>query len=170
MKNLQSVVAQEVVDSMNHHNFHTQELLRLYPDLTVVVDGTTVDYYSISINSEVNEFQFDRGSLAAYVYMYSVHPYKNVRINCLKCEGVLRINSTPSKISLFIDQEIVYNKKYALYGLLYEEQFKLNGFNGSVLAASQLHIMSKLEEHSKDKHKIDIQNLNHSIKKLLPFT
>lgn len=170
MKNITGVTAQEVVEVMKHHNHHTEELLGLYPDLMVNIEGDTAVYYSTIINAEVNEFAFDKETTSTYCNIYTVHPYKNVRVGCSRCEGLLRVNSTPSRIPLFLEHENFYNREYIWYGFVYEEVFKSHGFSPATLSESQMYILKKLNESPKANHKIDIYYLNNSIKKLLPFT
>lgn len=169
MKNIRGVVAQDMVEVMKHHNHHSEELLGLYPDLTIEVDGNSANYYSTIINSQVDEFRFEKEATTTYFNIHSVHPYKNIRIPCSRCEGLIRVSSTPSRIPLFLEHENFYNKEYIWYGFVYEEMLKSHNFSPAALAQSQLHIISKLDEHSKVNHKVDIFNLNNSVKKLLPF-
>jgi hypothetical protein len=152
------VEAQAVVDQFHHHTLHSDALLRLYPDLTIVADGTTVDY-----------FDFLKESTTTYLYIHSVRPYKNIQINCLKCDGVVRVNSHPFRIPIFLEHEIVYNKEYNIYSFVYEDLIKAHNFSAKTLAETQLYILSKLEEHTKNNHKIDFFTMSNSIKRLLPF-
>jgi hypothetical protein len=165
-----AITAQNVVENMRHHNHHTEQLLRLYSDLSIITSGNVLDYYSVIINTEVNEFQFEKEKISTYLFIHVVKPYLSVNISCTECSGLIRINSNPSRIPIFLEQELIYNKEYVWYGFLYEEIFKHNNFNKSALSTTQLHIISKLEERGKLSHNVDTTNINNSIKNLLPFT
>lgn len=175
-KSNNATVVKVVTENLNHIRIHNEGLTKLYPDLGVVLEGSSlgddlvVDYYSTSINVEVDEVQLNREDTSTYVYIHAAHPYKNVKIPCDQCDGLIRVNALPSRIPLFIEMELVYRKDFSLYGFLYEEILKLNNFSPTILSKIQMYVLAKLEEHSKSQHKIDISNMNNSIKKLLPFT
>lgn len=169
MKINKAITAQTIVDEFYHHNIHTEQLLKIYPDLTIINTSNSIEYYSNIINCDVDQYDLKRDSLYTYVYLHSANPFKNVKIECSKCDNLIKVNSNPSKIPVFLEAEISYGTEYTLYGLLYEEILKLNNFNSNVLKEIQLYVISKLEDHNKLNHRIDISNLNNSIKKLLPF-
>lgn len=163
------IEAQKVVDQFHHHSLHSEALLKLYPDLSIVADGATVEYFSVAISSEVNQFDFVKENTTTYLYIHSVRPYKNVQISCSKCDGIVRVNSNPSRIPVFLEHETIFSKEFTISCFVYEDLLKHHGFSGKTLAETQLYIISKLEEHTKNNHKIDIFALSNSIKRLLPF-
>lgn len=168
---VKGTVAQAIVDQFAHHNMHSKLLLELYPDLRITLTGTNVEYGSTIINSEVDQFQFEKDHTTTYLEIYAVYPYKNVRINCTSCEGIIRVNPTPHRIPLVAEHCLTYNKEFVWYGLIYEETLKLNNFNQSALAAVQLHLIEELgkKNNSAANSKVDITYLNNSLRKLLPF-
>lgn len=169
-KKINTIGAQESLDNLKHQNYHTEELLKLYPDLQIVSDGTNIDYYSTLINSEVTEFEFEKENIASYVNINFITPFKTLSINCNQCDGQIIVNSNPEKIPLYLEHEILFAAQYTWYACIYEELFKTHNFNDSIRAASQLEIITKLEELKKLNRKIDIFNMGENIKKLLPFT
>jgi hypothetical protein len=162
------VEAQAIAEEFLHNGLHTSLLLKKYEDLRVEVTGQTVDYYSTRINQEVDQFQFEKNTVTTYVFIHSCYPYKNVKIDCSRCDGLIRVNANPSRIPLILEHELVYAKDYAWYALAYEDFLKSNSFNQMTLTAVQLHIIKELE--AKKGKKVDTFYLNNSIKRLLPFT
>lgn len=166
--------AQKVVDQFQHHSLHSEALLRMYPDLSVVATGISnsiyeVDYFSNMICSEVNQFDFVKENTTTYIYTHVVKPFKNIQVNCSKCDGIVRVNSNPSRIPIFLEHETAFGKDYTISCFVYEDLLKQHNFSSKTLADSQLYIISKLEEHTKNNHKLDIFALSNSIKRLLPF-
>src|SRR5574339_33203 len=158
--------AQKVVDQFQHHSLHSEALLKLYPDLSIVADGISVEYFSARISSEVNQFDFVKENTTTYVYTHVVKPYKNIQLSCSKCDGIVRVNSNPSRIPIFLEHETVFGKDYTISCFVYEDLLKSHNFSGKSLAETQLYIISKLEEHTKNNHKLDIFALSNSIKRL----
>lgn len=170
MKTVKGTKAGELVDKLNHHNIHSNELLSRYSDLKIVYDGTQMDYYSALVNPEIDLLQFEREAPGTYIYTHVVMPYKQVQITCSQCEGKMRVNSIPSKIPFLMEHETVYNTEYVWYSTIYEEIFRLNNFSPMCLIETQLRVFTKLEEYQKNNRKVDTYLLTNSIKKLLPFT
>lgn len=167
--------AQQVVDKIQHDLMHSETLLKLYPDLTVVIKNTgdsihEIEYYSSIIANQIDQCDFVKENPSSYFYIHAVYPYKNVKIDCAKCEGIIRVNSNPHRVPLFMEHETSFRKEYTISCFVYEDLFKLHNFSNHVLAESQLYILSKLDEHSKNNNKTDILVLSSSIKMLLPFT
>lgn len=166
--------AKTAVDQFQHDALHSEELLRIYPDLSIVATSLSkaiyeLEYFSASISSEVNQFDFIKENTTTYIYTHVVKPYKNIQINCSKCDGIIRVNSNPSRVPLFLEHETMFGKEYTISCFVYEDLLKAHSFSSKTLAESQLYIISKLEEHTKNNHKIDIFALSNSIKRLLPF-
>jgi hypothetical protein len=175
MKITKGLEAQQVVDRFQHDLIHSEELLKLYPDLSIVAKSASnslheVEYFSTKIATEVDSCDFNKESTSAYLYTHVIHPYKNVRINCTKCDGVVRVNSDPHRVPLFLEHETVFKKEYIISCFVYEDLFKFHNFNSKVLSNTQLYIISKLDEHSTNNNKLDLLGLSNSIKLLLPFT
>lgn len=167
--------AQQVVDKFQHDLIHSESLLRLYPDLSIVSksspDGAhEVEYFSSNISIEIDSCDFIKESTSTYLYTHFVHPYKNVRINCTKCDGLVKVNSNPHRIPIFLEHETSFRKDFTISCFVYEDLFKFHNFSNKVLADTQLYILSKLDEHSKNNSKLDLFALSNSIKLLLPFT
>ncbi len=173
MKIDKGINASQVVDKFQHDLIHSEALLKLYPDLTISTNLThEIEYFSSNIALEVDSCDFVKENPAAFTYTHAVNPYKNIRVNCTKCEGVIRVNSNPHKIPLFLECETgaVFKKTYVITCFVYEDLLKLHSFNNKVLTDSQLYIISKLNEHTKNNNKLDLFGLSNSIKLLLPFT
>lgn len=175
MKFTKGLEAQQVVDKFQHDLIHSESLLKLYSDLSIVSKSPSdsvheVEYFSSQIASEVDSCEFIKENTSTYIYTHVVHPYKNVRINCTKCDGVVKINSNPNRIPLFLEHETLFKKDYTITCFVYEDLFKFHGFSNQVLADTQLYILSKLDEHAKNNSKLDLFALSNSIKLLLPFT
>jgi hypothetical protein len=163
----------EIVDQFEHHNLHTQGLIALHPDLKVHSDGKHVDYYAESVNALVDEFILNKETLSTYVYLHFANPFKKIRVPCHKCDGLIRVNSIPSKIPLFIEHEGTFRDDYMIYSCVYEELIKNNNFSAKTLSEIQLYILKHIQEYNKSgisKPKVDLYYLNNSIKRLLPFT
>lgn len=168
------IEAQQVLDKFQHDSLHSEALLKLYPDLSIVAKSNIntiheVEYFSAQIASEVDSCDFIKESTATYLNTHVVHPYKNVSINCVKCGGLVRVNSNPCKIPLFLEHETSFKKDYTISCFVYEDLLRIHNFNSKILSDSQLYIISKLEEYSKNNNKVDLFALSSSIKKLLPF-
>lgn len=175
MKITKGFEAQQVVERFQHDLMHSESLLRLYPDLSMVTKSDAnslneAEYFSTTIASEVDICEFNKENTATYVYTHVVQPYKNVRINCTKCDGLIRVNSNPHRIPLFLEHETSFKKEYTISCFVYEDLLKFHSFNSKILAECQLYILSKLDEHSKNNNKLDLLALSNSIKLLLPFT
>jgi hypothetical protein len=168
--------AKTVIENLSHIQIHNEELTKLYPDLSVVLEGSSlgdnlvVDYYSPTVNSEADQFQFAVEHTSTYIDTHTVRPYKAIQVSCLQCNGLLRVNSIPSRIPLYIEIATVYLQEYEWYALMYEELLKVNNFNSGALAKIQLYILARLEDQTKLKRKVELSNMSNSIKKLLPFT
>lgn len=162
----------EIVDQFEHHNIHTQGLIGFHPDLKVNSDGKKVDYYAASVNPLVDEFILGKDTLGTYIYLHYCLPYKTVHVPCHKCDGLIRVNSIPSKIPLFIEHEGSFRDDFVTYGCVYEELIKNNNFSAKTLTEIQMYILKHIQEYSKNlpKAKVDLYYINNSIKKLLPFT
>ncbi len=175
MKITKGFEAQQVVDQFQHELIHSKELLEMYPDLSIVTKNTSnsiheIEYFSTSISSEVDSCDFVREATATYLYTHVAYPYKNVQLSCHKCDGIVRVNSNPHRIPLFLEHETLFKKDYTIICFIYEDLLKVHNFNSKVLADSQMYILSKLEEHTKNNNKLDLFALSSSIKRLLPFT
>lgn len=175
MKITKGFEAQQVVDQFQHDLLHSEALLRLYPDLSIVAKNVSntvheIEYFSTAICLEVDSCDFIKEATATYLYTHVAIPYKNVRLNCTKCDGVVRVNSNPHRIPLFLEHETLFKKDYTIICFVYEDLFKFHNFNSKALADSQMYILSKLEEHTKNTSKLDLLALSNSIKRLLPFT
>jgi len=160
--------AKSMAEAFMHNGLHAELLLQKYPDLVAVADGLEVEYFSNQINQEVDQFEFKKESMTTYVYFHNAYPYKNVQVGCRQCDGLIRVNSSPSRIPLIMEHELVYAHDYAWYALAYEDLLKSKNFNQATLSAIQLHILKELE--AKKGKKVDTFYLNNSIKRLLPFT
>jgi hypothetical protein len=128
-----------------------------------------VEYFSSIISSEVDQFDFVRENTTTYLYTHVVKPYKNVRVSCSKCDGLVRVNSNPFRIPIFLEHETSFGKDFTISCFVYEDLLKSHNFSSKTLAETQLYIISKLEEHTKNNHRLDIFALSNSIKRLLPF-
>lgn len=165
-----STNAQDVLELYRHHNLHTELLLKQYPDLKVIIDGVSISYYSTSINFEVDKFDLNKEYVTTYVAAYTISPYKEVAVVCSQCEGKIKVSSTPSRIPLVMEHETAFSKEYIWYGLVYEEQLKLNNFSTATLAKAQMFLIEELQKRTTPTSKVDISYLNNGIKRLLPFT
>ena len=161
--------ARDVVDTFNHHNAHATQLLNLYPDLEVVIDGINYEYYSHKICAETDEAEVVKETPSTYVYLYVARPFKKVRLNCPHCDGVVQVNSNPAKIPFLIVHEIIFNKEFIWYSLTYEDLLRINSFHPKSLEVIKKYMLSKLDDHSKAQQKVDLSYLNESIKRLIPF-
>lgn len=164
-----------MVDKFQHDLIHSEALLRLYPDLNISTKSGTnsiheIEYFSSIINSEIDICEFVKENPASYIYTHAVNAYKNVKINCTKCDGLVRVNSNPHRIPLFLEHEVYFRKEYTITCFVYEDLIKLYKLSNHVLAESQLYIISKLDEHAKNSSKLDLFGLSNSIKLLLPFS
>lgn len=174
MKITKGLEAQQVLDKFQHDLIHSEALLRLYSDLSLVtksVENTLheVEYFSSKIAVEVDACDFLKEQTSTYLYTHVVQPYKNVRINCTKCDGIIRVNTNPHRIPLFLEHETTFKKEYTIICFVYEDLFKFHNFSNKVLADTQLYILSKLDEHAKNNNRLDLFALSNSIKLLLPF-
>lgn len=175
MKITKGYEALQVVDRFQHDLIHTEALLKLYSDLSLVTKNGSntvhdVEYFSSEIAPEVDSCEFNRENTSTYIYTHVVHPYKNVRINCTKCDGLVKVNSNPHRIPLFLEHETLFKKEYTISCFVYEDLLKFHNFSNKILADTQLYILSKLDEHAKNSSKLDLFALSNSIKLLLPFT
>lgn len=164
------LTGKEIVDQFEHHNIHTQGLIALHPDLKVYSDGKNVDYYAESINALVDEVSLNKETLSTYVYLHFANPFKKIHVPCNKCEGLIQVNSIPSKIPVFIEHETTFRDDFMLYGCVYEELIKTGNFSATTLSEIQMYILKHIQGYPKTKSKVDLFNINNSIKKLLPFT
>lgn len=161
--------AKETIQNLDHINWHNQQLLVKYPDLKVDIIGhKIVKYYSNSINLEADEVNIAKDEASAYWFIYAAYPSKNVQINCLKCNGLIKVNSSPHKIPFLLEKGASYQTNFDWYSLTYEDLLKSHNFNSAILSAIQLYLLEELKNRSN--HRIDTQYLTNSIKKLIPFT
>lgn len=175
MKITKGFEAQQVVDQFQHDLIHSEALLKLYPDLSVIAKNISstiheIEYFSTTISSDVDSSEFFKEPTSTYLFTHVVLPYKNVQLNCSKCDGIVRVNSNPHRVPLFLEHEVVFKKEYTISCFVYEDLLKIHNFNSKILADSQMYILSKLEEHTKNNNKLDLFTLSNSIKRLLPFT
>lgn len=175
MKPVKGVDGQQVVDSFQHDLLHSEELLEIYPDLHIATQSNEnaiheIEYFSTSISSEVDACDFSKENPATYIYTHIVHPYKIVQLNCPKCDGKVRVNSNPHKIPIFLEHETVFRKEFTINCFVYEDLFKSHNMSNKVLSETQLYIISKLNEHTKNNNKLDLFGLSNSLKILLPFS
>lgn len=175
MKITKGIEAKQVVDKFQHDLIHSKELLEMYPDLSIVSKSNPdnlheVEYFSNQIASEVDSCEFIRENSSTYLYTHVAHPYKSVQLNCAICNGVVRVNSNPHRIPVFLEHETMFKKDFTITCFVYEDLLKFHNFSNKILADTQLYIISKLDEHTKNNNKIDLFALSNSIKLLLPFT
>lgn len=175
MKITKGFEAQQVLDKFQHDLIHSEALLKLYSDLSIVTASAPdtlheVEYFSSNIAAEIDSCDFIKESTSSYLYTHIVQPYKNVRINCTKCDGLVKVNSNPHRIPIFLEHETLFRKDFTIICFVYEDLFKFHKFSNKVLADTQLYIISKLDEHTKSNSKLDLFGLSNSIKLLLPFT
>ncbi len=154
---------------IDHITLHSEKLLQLYPDLNVSPTIFETKYFSKTLNADVDEFEFSSSSMSTYVYIHKISPFKNVQIDCPKCNGLVRVNSEPHELPILIEHELTFRTAFNLYTPPYQDIIKSANLSEKTLTAVQLHIISKLEEHHSSKHTLDLLGLNDSIKKLLPF-
>lgn len=175
---IKGIDGQQVVDKFQHNLIHSEALLKLYPDLTIAAKPTAnsvneIEYFSTIIASEVDSCDFVKENPVTYFYTHVAHPYKKVKINCSKCDGIIRVNSYPNSIPIFVEQEVYranFINEFVITCFVYEDLFERHNFNRKALSETQLYIISKLDEHSKKNTKIDLFGLSNSIKLLLPFS
>lgn len=169
------IEANKMISKFQHDLLHTEILLKSYPDLNMATKSVSeseheVEYFSAKIAPEVDSCDFIRENPLSYIYIHVANPYKNVKINCSKCDGVVRVNANPYRVPLFLEHETLFRKEYSLTCFAYEDFFKIHKFNNSALSNSQLYILSKIDEHSKNNNKLDLFGLTNSVKLLLPFS
>lgn len=166
------IAAQERFDALEHHNIHIKELLEQHSDLqTVLDDKNNMDFYAASINPLVDKVEFTKGQEnTTYVDFHKVLPFKNVQTNCSKCDGLIRVNSSPFGFPVLIAHELKFRDDYNWFPTNYEDILKIYNFSPKVLAEIQLYIIDLLDKEAKLNRKINKTFLPSSIKKLLPFT
>lgn len=173
----ESVEASKAAEILEHHNIHTELLLKKFPDLKVHDTVAQVLYYSKSMNTQADVFSHIKENASTYAYIHSIECYKEVSVDCPRCDRPTRVYSMPPKIPFLLEQETYAPTEFIWYSLNYEDTIKEHDFCPAATEAVKMAFIKQLKERSNQNSgtslpapKLDIFYLDSKIKKLLPFT